>query len=192
MFFIVDVIFCVCGCMCVYIYMCIYTRYMYSHWTVTVRTSWFGAWGLITRIGNSPPIQKGAPAVMQHCLISQQKNSECCELRAWKQSPLNSDRVLILIESLTWTDQKLAHSTVCEIELCAHVSYLSHSAGIQIFHNISIFAFWLYFILVLHMVVFYFLLSSRPTLAMLGLMCVCVCVLGNVIMFVTFCNNFER
>ncbi len=33
----------------------------------------------------------------------QQKNSECCELRTWKQSPLDSDHVLILNASLTYT-----------------------------------------------------------------------------------------
>ncbi len=31
----------------------------------------------------------------------QQKNSECRELRTWKQSPLDSDHVLILNASLT-------------------------------------------------------------------------------------------
>ncbi len=43
-------------------------RCMYSYRTVTVRTSRFGAWGLTMNTGNSPPIQKGAPAVMQRCL----------------------------------------------------------------------------------------------------------------------------
>ncbi len=37
----------------------------------------------------------------------QQKNSECCELCTWKQSPLDSDHVLILNASLTWTDKGL-------------------------------------------------------------------------------------
>ncbi len=37
----------------------------------------------------------------------QQKNSECRELRAWKQSPLDSDHVLILTASLTRTDKVL-------------------------------------------------------------------------------------
>ncbi len=35
----------------------------------------------------------------------QQKNSECREMHAWKQSPLDSDHVLILNASLTWTDK---------------------------------------------------------------------------------------
>ncbi len=45
-------------------------RYMYSYQTITVQASRFGAWGLTTNTGNSPPIQKGAPAVMQRCLIT--------------------------------------------------------------------------------------------------------------------------
>ncbi len=51
----------------------------------------------------------------------QQKNSECRELCAWKQSPLDSD-VLILNASLTWTDKSfvLVYPT-------------SHSAQILIF-----------------------------------------------------------
>ncbi len=43
---------------------------MYSYRTVTVQASQFGAWGLTTNTGNSPPIQKGAPAAMQRCLIT--------------------------------------------------------------------------------------------------------------------------
>ncbi len=35
----------------------------------------------------------------------QQKNSERHELHAWKQSPPDSDHVLILNVSLTWTDK---------------------------------------------------------------------------------------
>ncbi len=35
----------------------------------------------------------------------QQKNSECRELRTWKQSPLDSDHVMILNASLTRTDK---------------------------------------------------------------------------------------
>ncbi len=45
-------------------------RYMYSYRTVTVQASRFGAWCLTTNTGNSPPIQKGAPAAMQRCLIT--------------------------------------------------------------------------------------------------------------------------
>ncbi len=56
----------------IYIYIYIYklrvARYMYSYRTVTVRTSRFGTWGLTTNTGYSPPIQKGASAVMQCCL----------------------------------------------------------------------------------------------------------------------------
>ncbi len=58
-------------------------RYMYSYRTVTSR---FGAWGLMTNTGNSPPIQKGAPAVMQHCLITPAE-----EQWTRKQSLLDSD-----------------------------------------------------------------------------------------------------
>ncbi len=61
----------------------------------------------------------------------QQKNSKFRELCTWKQSPLNSDHVLILNASLS-----RKHSAVCEMGLCARVSYHSHSAQIQIFHNI--------------------------------------------------------
>ncbi len=43
---------------------------MYSYRTVTVRSSRFGAWDLTTNTGKSPPIQKGALAVMQRCLIT--------------------------------------------------------------------------------------------------------------------------
>ncbi len=43
---------------------------MYSYRTVTVQASRFGARGLTMNTGNSPPIQKGAPAVMQSCLIT--------------------------------------------------------------------------------------------------------------------------
>ncbi len=58
-------------------------RYMNSYGTVTARTSWFGAWGLTTNTGNSPPIQKGAPAVIQHCLITASRrtvNAVSCAL----------------------------------------------------------------------------------------------------------------
>ncbi len=43
---------------------------MYSYRTVTVWSSRFGAWDLTTNTGKSPPIQKGALAVMQRCLIT--------------------------------------------------------------------------------------------------------------------------
>ncbi len=75
----------------------------------------------------------------------QQKNSECCELRAWKQSPLDSDHVLFLNTSLTWTDKGVYFKGLCnqlfaKWGIYARVSYLSHSAQIQIFNNISLFA----------------------------------------------------
>ncbi len=49
----------------------------------TVRAPRFGAWGLTVNTGNSPPIQKGAPRSNATLFDNrQQKNSECCELRA--------------------------------------------------------------------------------------------------------------
>ncbi len=52
--------------------------YMHSYRTVTVRTSRFGAWGLTTneQIQAIHPIQKGAPAVMQRCLITASRRTE--------------------------------------------------------------------------------------------------------------------
>ncbi len=53
---------------------------MYSYRTVTVQASRFGAWCLTTNTGNSPPIQKGAPAAMQRCLITTSRrtaNANC-------------------------------------------------------------------------------------------------------------------
>ncbi len=47
------------------------------------------------------PIQKLAPAVMQRCLITSSRRTANAELRTWKQSPLDSDHVLILNTSLT-------------------------------------------------------------------------------------------
>ncbi len=48
----------------IYIYILGVARYMYSHRIVTVQASRFGARGLTTNTGNSPPIQKGAPEAM--------------------------------------------------------------------------------------------------------------------------------
>ncbi len=51
-------------------------------------------------------------------LFDKQKNSECCELRTWKQSSLCSDHVLILnIESLTLTKKKYTLNQVCSSNL---------------------------------------------------------------------------
>ncbi len=73
-FSILSQLFLIWGCVRVYIYIYIYilgvARYMYSSRTVTVQASRFGAWGLTTNTGNSPTIQKGAPAAMQCCLIT--------------------------------------------------------------------------------------------------------------------------
>ncbi len=59
----------------------------------------------------------------------QQKNSECPWVVRLKTKPTRQWHVLILNASLTWTDKSfvLVYPT-------------SHSAQIQIFHNISIFA----------------------------------------------------
>ncbi len=83
------------------------------------------------------PIQKGAPAAMQCCLITASRrtaNAVRCALenkapRQWPHAV--SERVA----HMDWQRSifyRLAHSTICERELCAHVSYLSHSAQIQI------------------------------------------------------------
>ncbi len=88
---------------------CIYIRGgMYWYRTVTVQTSRFGAWGLTANTVNSPPIQKGGAcsnATLFDNRQHQHKNSECRELRTWKQIPLDSDHVMILNASLTWTDK---------------------------------------------------------------------------------------
>ncbi len=62
----------------------------------------------------------------------QQKNSECRELRAWKQSPLDSDHVLILNVSLTWTDKSFSHgltralcSSILPLSFCTNYNYLN-------------------------------------------------------------------
>ncbi len=60
-----------CSYIYIYIYIYIYlyllgvARYMYSYRTVTVQASRFGAWGLTTNTGRSPPIQKGTPAILE-------------------------------------------------------------------------------------------------------------------------------
>ncbi len=95
----------------------------------------------MTNTGNSPSIQKGAPAVMQRCLITASRRTA----KANAVSCTLENNVLILNASLTYTDngvyfKGLRTQHVCEMGLCARVSYLSQSAQIQIFHNISIFA----------------------------------------------------
>ncbi len=49
----------------------------------------------------------------------QQKNRECHELHAWKQSPLDSDHVLILNASLTWTDKSFSHGLARALCSCS-------------------------------------------------------------------------
>ncbi len=104
----------------IYMYVCYIilgvARYMYSYQTATVWTSQFGAWGLTTNTGNSPPTRSNATLFDNR--QRRQKNSEYCELRACSERVYHMD----------WR------------ELCARVSYLSHSAQIQIFHDIFIFA----------------------------------------------------
>ncbi len=89
-------------------------EYMYSYRTVMVRTSRFGAWGLTTNTGNSPEGGTHRNATLFDNRQRQQKNSKCRELRAW-----DSDHVLILNASLTWTD-KIYHMDWQEP--CAHAS----------------------------------------------------------------------
>ncbi len=86
-----------------YIYILGVARYMYSYRTVTVRASRFGAWGLTMSTGNSPPIQKGAPAVMQHCLITASRRTANAMSCALETKPPESDHVLILNVSLTYS-----------------------------------------------------------------------------------------
>ncbi len=83
------------------------------------------------------PNPEGSLAVMQCRLITASRRtvnaSESHELRSWKQSPLDSDHVLILNASLTL-------NCLQNGALCSCVLPLSFAAQIQIFHNISIFA----------------------------------------------------
>ncbi len=94
---------------------------MYSYRTVTVWTSRFSAWGLTTNTGTPPPppIQKGALAVMQRCLITASSSS----------------RTVNAFETVTmcWFWMRLSHGLTKAShtdwqELCARVSYFSHSA----------------------------------------------------------------
>ncbi len=108
--------------------------YMYSYWTVTVRTFRLSAWGLMTNTGNSPPIQKGAPAVMQHCLITASRRTANVVSCALKTKPTK--------QCWFWTHLSHGLTKACALNCLrnARISYLSHSAQIQIFHNISMFA----------------------------------------------------
>ncbi len=107
---------------------------MYSYWTVTVRTFRLSAWGLMTNTGNSPPIQKGAPAVMQHCLITASRRTANVVSCALKTKPTK--------QCWFWTHLSHGLTKACALNCLrnARISYLSHSAQIQIFHNISMFA----------------------------------------------------
>ncbi len=104
---------------------------MYSYRTVTVWVSRFGAWGYEEYRQPPPPPPNPEGGVRGNAMLfdnRQQKNSglELCTL---KQIPLDRDHMRVL----DW--QRLALSTVCEVELCARVSYLCHSAQIQIFYT---------------------------------------------------------
>ncbi len=74
-------------------------------------------------------IQKGALAVMQRCLITASRRTEnpvaCLNTKSTRQWPCAD------YECVSHMDRQ---------ELCARVSYLSHSAQIQIFPNISMLA----------------------------------------------------
>ncbi len=86
-------------------------RYMYFLPNHHGTASRFGAWGLTTNTGNSPtphPHPEGGARSNATLFDNrQQNNSECRELRTWKQSPLDSDHVRILNVSLTWTDEDM-------------------------------------------------------------------------------------
>ncbi len=106
---------------------------MYSYRTVTVRTSRFGAWGLTTKTGNSRPIQKGCRSNATLFDNRQQKNSKCGELRTWKQSPLDSDHVLIQNTSLA--DKGVYFKGLCtqlfakwSFVLVYHTSLIQHKS----------------------------------------------------------------
>ncbi len=104
------------------------------------KPSWYGpsrfsAWGLYDEYRQSTPNPEGAPAVMQHFLITASASRRI------------ANAVSCVLETVTmfWFWTHLSHglakaSHMDWQELCARVSYLSHSAQIQIFHNISMLA----------------------------------------------------
>ncbi len=142
------------------------------------------------------------PEVMQCCLITASRRtgnaSKCCELPTWKQSPLDSDHVLILNVSLTWTDKALRTQLFAKwsfVLVCPN-SLIRHKSKYSIIFpylrcNVSEWEIIIYYAnnrLVLRwyrggcanvwFTVFYFdkIPPVLVKLAMLELMCVCVCV----------------
>ncbi len=80
-------------------------RYMYLFRTVTVRHLGSVHEALEYRQFTHP---EGGPRSNTTLFDNlHQNNSECHELRTWKQSPLDSDHVQILNVSLTWTDEDM-------------------------------------------------------------------------------------
>ncbi len=149
------------------------------------------------------PNPEGGAAVMQRCLrtaSASRRTANAHELRTWKQCT-DSERVSHMTNE--YSLKALRTQLFEEMKLCARVSYLSHSAQIQIFHNISIFAMyriWMlnYYLLYVNIgfctlvafqrwhrggradvwltVLYLIKYNSAVKLAMLELMCVCVCV----------------
>ncbi len=74
---------------------------MYSYRTVTVWSSRFGAWDLTTNTGKSPPIQKGALAVMQCCLITTSRRTANAVSCALETAAFPSTYFMCTLEYLT-------------------------------------------------------------------------------------------
>ncbi len=92
-------------------------RCMYSYQTVTVRTSRFGARGL--------PIQEGAPAVIQRCLITastsrRTANAVSCTLETvtmcgfWKLLT-QTDKIFVLVYPTSLIRHKSKYFHVCDV-----------------------------------------------------------------------------
>ncbi len=87
---------------------CIYIRGgMYWYRTVTVQCLSVRCMRPYGEYSQFTPNPEGAcsNATLFDNRQHQHKNSECRELRTWKQIPLDSDHVMILNASLTWTDK---------------------------------------------------------------------------------------
>ncbi len=110
-------------------------RYMYSYQTCHGMDLSVQCMRPYDEYRQSTPNPEGAPAVMQHFLITASASRRI------------ANAVSCVLETVTmcWFWTRLSHglakaSHMDWQELCARVSYLSHSAQIQIFHNISMLA----------------------------------------------------
>ncbi len=95
-------------------------RYMYSSRTVTVQASRFGAWCLTTNTGNSPPIQKGAPAAMQCYLITTSRRTANANGDTEAAALMFGSLYFILIKYQLFCQVSNAGTDVC-VCLCACV-----------------------------------------------------------------------